>query len=291
MTRRKLSLLTALLLAIPFSAFAGEASGEFTAGKRPPIKPLYAAAFETRDQRDARKRAVEVVLSEEPVDLTEAVGELDPHTSVINQKALMDHNYILLWVRPGNDVSMNATYSATMTQFIDTTPDRMKAELTVNTSDRVAGRIFSPTPLKTMDGETYSINITFSAAVTHAPAGTKLPAGGGAPGTAFDALQAAIASKNWDGIKNNVTVKRLESFNNADRTAKENLDDALQTLGMFLPKKPGKITVGELRGDVAILDLEAELFEGQSGLFQIRMVKSGDRWLFDRATRVGLIDK
>jgi hypothetical protein len=290
MTRLQLSLLWALALTLPFSVFAGEASGEFTAGKRPPIKPVYAAAFETRDQRDARKRAIEVVLSEEPVDLTEAVGELDPHTSVINQKALMDHNYVLLWVRPGNDVSMNATYSATMTQFVEMTPERMKAELTVNTPDRVAGRIFAPKPLKTMDGETYSINLTFSTAVTHAPAGTKLPAGGGAPGKAFDALQAAMTKKDWDGIKNNVTAKRLESFNDADRSAKENLDDALQTLGMFLPKKPGKITGGELRGDVAILDLEGELFEGQLGLFQIKMVKSGDRWLFDRATRVGSIE-
>ena len=290
MTRRKLSLLCALALTLPFSAFAGDVSGEFTAGKRPPIKPLYAAAFETRDQRDARKRAVEVVLSEEPVDLTEAIGELDPHTSVINQKALMDHNYVLLWVRPGNDVSMNATYSATMTQFIETTSDRMKAELTVNTLDRVAGRIFSTKPLKTMDGETYSINLTFSTAVTHPPAGTKLAAGGGEPGKAFDALQTAMAGKNWDGIQSNVTTKRLASFNDADRTAKENLEDALQTLGMFLPKKPGKITGGELRGDVAILDLEAELFEGQNGLFQIRMIKTGDRWLFDRSTRVGSIE-
>jgi hypothetical protein len=291
MRRLKLSLLWALALTLPLSAFAGEASGEFTAGKRPPIKPLYAAAFETRDQRDARKRAVEVVLSEEPVDLSEAVNELDPHTSVINQKALMDHNYVLLWVRPGNDVSMNATYSATMTQFIETTPDRMKAELTANTPDRVAGRIFSTKPLKTMDGETYSINLTFSTAITHALAGTKLPAGGGAPGKAFDALQAAMTKKDGDGVKSNVTAKRLESFNDADRSAKENLDDALQTLGMFLPKKPGKITGGELRGDVAILDLEGELFEGQFGLFQIRMIKTGDHWLFDRATRVGLIDK
>ena len=114
-------------------------------------------------------------------------------------------------------------------------------------------------------------------------------AGGGAPGKAFDALQAAMAKKDWDGIKSNVTAKRLESFNDADRSAKENLDDALQTLGMFLPKKPGKITGGELRGDVAILDLEAELFEGQQGLFSIRMINSDGHWLFDRATRVGLI--
>ena len=289
MTHRKVSLWFVILTALSLPALASEASGEFTAGKRPPIKPLYAAAYETRDQRDARKRAIEVVLSEEPIDAVAAAAALDPHTDAINQKALMEHNYVLLWVRPGNDVSMNATYSATMTQFIEGTPDRMKAEMTVNTPDRVAGRVFSTKPLETMDGEPYSINLTFSAAVTHPPAGTKLQAGGGEPGKAFNALQEAMTNRDWDGIKSHVTPKRLESFNDSERSVKDNLDDALQTLGMFLPKKAGKITGGELRGDTAVLDLEAELFEGQYGLFQIRMVNAGKRWLFDRATRAGLI--
>jgi hypothetical protein len=291
MTQLKAFLSFAILSAFSLSALAGEASGEFTAGKHPPIKPLYAAAYETRDQRDARKRVIEVVLSEEPIDVVAAAAELDPHSNAINQKALMDHNYVLLWVRPGNDVSMNATYSATMTQYMEMTPDRMKAELTVNTPDRVAGRVFSPKPLKTMSGDVFSINLTFSTAVTHPPAATKLPADGGDPGKSFNALQAAMTSKNWDGIRSHVTPKTLESFNDADRSAKENLDDALQTLGMFLPKKPGKITGGELRGDTAILDLEAELFEGQDGLFLIQMVKDGPRWLFNRASRAGMIDK
>src|SRR5438105_8469519 len=74
----------------PVIAFGGEASGQFTAGKRPPIRPKYAAAYETRDQRDARKTAIEVVLSEEPIDVAAAAAELDPHSNVINQKALRD---------------------------------------------------------------------------------------------------------------------------------------------------------------------------------------------------------
>ena len=101
------------LAAFTLPALAGQASGEFTAGTRPPIRPKYAAAFETADQRDARKMAVEVVLSEAPIDIAAAAAELDPHSNVINQSALRDHNYVLLWVRPDDDVSMNATYSAT----------------------------------------------------------------------------------------------------------------------------------------------------------------------------------
>jgi hypothetical protein len=69
-----------------------------------------------------------------------------------------------------------------------------------------------------------------------------------------------------------------------------NLADAIQTLGFRLPKKPGRIAGGELRGDSAILNLEGELFEGQHALFLVRMVKDGSRWVFDRALNAGLID-
>jgi hypothetical protein len=279
-----------VVLLYPVIVLGGDASGQFTAGKKPPIRPKYAAAYETRDQRDARKTAVEVVLSEEPIDVVEAAAELDPHSNVINQKALRDHNYVLLWVRPDNDVSMNATYSDTMMQYVEMTGSRMTAELTTNTRDKVAGRIFSPKPLKRMNGDEYTIDLKFSAEVTRPPAGTKLPTDGGEPGKALKSLQSAIAKKSWDGIKANVSAKNVESFDESYRTPKENLDDAIQTLGFWLPKKAGKITGGELRGDTALLDLEGELFEGQNALFLVRMVKENSRWVFDRATKAGMID-
>jgi len=77
--------LLALLAAPSLWAATGEASGEFTAGTRPPIHPTFAAAFETRDQRDPHNRVVEVILSEAPVDIAAAVNELDPHSQIINQ--------------------------------------------------------------------------------------------------------------------------------------------------------------------------------------------------------------
>ncbi len=290
MSRLRICALFAALSAFSITALAGEASGEFTAGKRAPIRPKYAAAFETRDQRDARKTAVEVILSEEPIDVAAAADELDPHSNVINQSALRDHNYVLLWVRPDNDVSMNATYSATMTQYVEMTGDRMKAEMTTNTPARVAGRIFSQKALKTMDGDPYTIDLKFSTEVTRPPAGTKLPADGGEPGKAYKELCAAISKKSWEGIASHVTAKNLKTFNDPDKTPKENLDGALETLGFWLPKKAGKITGGELRGDSAVLNVEAELFKGLNALFLVRMVKAGPRWVFDRATKAGMID-
>ncbi len=280
----------AFLFLYPVVAIAGEASGEFTVTKRPPIRPKYAAAFETRDQRDAHKKAVEVVLSEEPVDIAAALAELDPHTNLINQKTLFNHNYILLWVRPDGDVSMNATYSDTMTQYIEMSGPTMKTEISTNTPEKVAGRFASIKPMKTMTGDTYAIDLQFSTDVTRSPAGTKLPAGGGEPGKAYKSLQASIAKKSWSSISKGVTPKTLTAFYKDDRTEKENLDDAIETLGFRLPKTVGKITGGELRGDTAILEVEAEIFQGQNGIFFIRMVKDGPRWLFDQATRVGMID-
>jgi hypothetical protein len=281
----------AALCGLSFAAIAGEASGQFTAGTRAPIRPRYAAAFETRDQRDARKTAIEVVLSEEPIEIAKAAAELDPHTNVTNQPALRDHNYVLLWVRPGNDVSMNATYADTMTQFIEMTGADMKAEMTANTPQRVAGHLVSVRPLKTMNGEPYAIDLTFSTEVTRGPTGSKLPADGGEPGKAYKALREAIAKKSWQGISDNVSARNLKSFTDPDKTAAENLDGALESLGFWLPKKVGTITGGELRGESAVLEVEGEMFGDMDALFLIRMIKAGPRWVFDRATNAGMIDK
>ncbi|HEX3111327.1 MAG TPA: hypothetical protein VHU41_19650 [Thermoanaerobaculia bacterium] len=268
------------LLAAP--ALFADVTGQFTTDKRPPIKPKYAAAFETRDQRDARKRAIEVVLSEEPVDMAAAIGALDPHTILINQKGLQDHNYILLWVRPGNDVSMNATYGATMTQFADFTGGRFNADIKTLTADTVAGHVWMSSAAKTMSGGTYSIDVAFSAPITHGPAATKLAAGGGEPGKALQSLLGAMSKKDWNAIQSGVTEDRRKSF--------DDLDDALSSLGIWLSKKPGKITGGELRGDTAILEMEGQIFEGQKALYLVKMVKSGPRWVFEAATPAGMID-
>ena len=268
-----------LLAAIAVPAVAGEASGEFKAGSRAPIRPKFAAAYETRDQRDPRKHIVEVVLSEAPVDAAAAAADLDPHMNVINQPALMDHNYILLWVRPDGDVSMNATYGERMVQFVDMTGSMgsLEAKMTASGPARVAGRVWSPKPVKTQD-ESWTVDVKFSTDVVRAPAGTRLPADGGEPGKAFKALLAARSAKKLDAIQKNV-VKPFDS-----------LDDALSSLDIWLPKKGTKVTGGELRGDSAVLEVEGEMFPGMKGLFLVQMRKSGSRWLFDRAVRGGLID-
>jgi hypothetical protein len=279
---RLLSALAVLAAALPL--LAGEASGSFTVTKKPPIKPKYAAAYETHDQRDAKKVAIEVVLSDAQVDVKAAVEDLDPHTNLINQSALQGHNYILLWVRPGNDVSMNATYSETMSQFIDMTGSigSLQAEITTYTADKVAGHVWTPKPVTSSDGTSYSVDVKFSADIAHPPAGTKLAPDGGEPGKALKALLDAMKKKNFAAIKAGVTARHAEMFSD--------VNDAIESLNIFLPKPPMKIRGGELRGDMAILQIESELFPGQKGLTLVQMMKSGTKWQFERATRAGLID-
>jgi hypothetical protein len=280
-------LVSASLLAAPA---AEQASGQFVAGKRKPIRPRYAVAYDDRDQRDAREHVTAVVLSEAPADIAAAVADIDPHTHLINQPALQDRNYVLLWIKADGTVSMNATYTAGMNQFIDSTTESLKAELTANTRDRIAGRVYTPKPVKTMDGETYSANLTFAAAVTRLPAGTKLPAGGGEPGKAFTALMAAVAKRNWDGIVRNVSDAHAKDFSDPDKTAKERLDDAIQTLGFWLPRSAAVVTGGEGRGDSAVLEVEGEISKGTRLLFLVRMIKPGTRWVFDTAAKAGFVD-
>jgi hypothetical protein len=264
------------MLALP--AMGGEASGQFKAGTRAPIRPRYATAYEIRDMRDARKRVVEVILTDAPVDAAAAVAELDPHMAVVNQPALQDRNYIILVVRPGGDVSMNATYSERMVQFIDMTgAGSLKAELTTNTAERVAGRVFVPSPVKAQD-ESWTVDVKFVADVTRGAAGTKLPADGGEPGKALKALMAAVSKKNWEAIKRGVAEDKFSD-----------VEEAVSILEMWFPKKGAKITGGEIRGDVATIDLEGEIFEGTNGLFLVSMTKSGGRWILDRAVRAGFI--
>ena len=260
------------LLAAALTLLAATASGSFQADKHPPIAVKFAAAYEVRDPGDARKRAIEVILTEKPVDAAAAVADLDPHSNVVNQDALDDTNYVLLWIRPDGGVSMNATYSATMTQYLDNASfGKMKVDLTKNTPDEVAGRIVT-----TSDG--YSGDFQFSTNVTRRAPGTKLAAGGGPAGKAFLALVAAATKKNWDAIQKLVTPRMLERF--------DGLDDAVQTLGFWIPMKKVKVTGGEQRGDEVILEVEGEIFKGQQAVYLVRMVNGQ----FDRAMKAGLVD-
>jgi hypothetical protein len=280
-----------LFLASSAVASAQTASGAFKSQPEGSITPKVAAAYVVRDQFNPRLHQIEVVLSTTAVDVAKAVTELAPHTAVINDAALKDTNYVLLWIGADGKVSMNATFSKTMTQFVEraSADGALRAELTTNTPDKVAGRIFTPAPIKTMSGSTYSVDLTFSAAVTKAAGGTALQAGGGEPGKALLGFFAARQKKDWPSLKAALSPAASERFVKSYNDDKENLADLLGTLEFWLPAKDTKITGGTITADVAVLDVEGVMASGIKALTLVRLVKRPSGWLFDSATMAGML--
>jgi hypothetical protein len=223
------------------------------------------------------------------IDPAAMQNALDPHMIAINLDALNDRNYVLLFVRADGWVGMNATFSKGMTQFLNDTTGGLKAEFTARTATRIDGHVFSPSPLKSMDGTTYSVDLRFGVDVPAPPAGTALAAGAGDPGKALTAFLAASQKKNWAAIKAGSSPDALKTFDKSYNSPAENADSAADLLKAWIPLQKMTITGGQLRGNVAILDVEGELFPGQLGLSLVQMVKTGTVWQFDRAARAGMV--
>jgi hypothetical protein len=287
----KLAALTAfLVLATSALAAAGPASGTVKTATGT-IAPRQAAGYVVRDSRHARSTRVELLLTDVSIDTTPLKGDLDPHATAINLRELRDRNYLLLWVWPDGTVAMNATYSATMTQYINDTAGGLKAELTTHTASKIEGRIYSPSPLKTMDGPGYTIDVTFSADVIPALAGAALPAGGGDPGKALTAFLSAVTKKNWPAIKAGLSPAALPSFDRDYNSPKENAESAADIIGAWLPLTKAKVAGGILVNEMtAVVELEGERF-GSRQLSLVKMVKTGAVWQFDRSAPAGSVPK
>jgi hypothetical protein len=256
---------------------ANSASGSVTTDKLGAIKVSYATPYLVRDQRNARNTRTEILLTDVAVDGAAMQSALDPHMIAINLDALKDRNYILLWVGADGVVTMNATFSKTMTQFLNDSSGDLKITWTTNTPARLEGRLFSNGSLKTMDGSAYTVDLKFGVDVPAAPASTALPAGGGDAGKALTAILAAAAKKDWAAIKAGSSPDALKMFDKSYNTP------------AWIPSAKMKITGGELRGNVAILDVEGELFPGMLGLSRVQMIKTGAVWQFDKAARAGMV--
>jgi hypothetical protein len=281
-----------LFFACATPALAQTASGTFKVDPNGgSITPNVSAAYIVRDQFNPREKQVEVILSSTPVDVAKAAADLSPHTTVINDPALKDTNYVLVWISRDGKVSMNATFSKTMTQYLERTDGggTFKAELSTNTAEKVAGRIFTPAPVKTRDGSTYSVDLTFSATVTKAAAGTALAAGGGEPGKALSAFFAARDKKDWPALKAALSPSAAQRFVKSYNDDKENLTDMLDTLNFWLPAKDAKITGGMLMGETAVLDVEGTLASGVKALSLVRLIKTASGWVFDDAVMAGML--
>jgi hypothetical protein len=280
---------SAVLLLSAHAHAANTASGAVDVQKIGTISPKFSAGYLVRDQRNARTTQTEILLSEVTIDPAQMEGVLDPHMVAINLDALRDRNYVLLFVRSDGWVGMNATFSKGMTQFLNDTSAGLKAEFSARTATRIEGHVFSPAPLKSMDGTTYTVDLRFGVDIAAPATGTALPAGGGDAGKALTAFLAASQKKNWTAIKAGSSAEALKTFDKSYNSPAENAESAADLLKAWIPLQKMTITGGQLRGNVAVLDIEGELFPGQLGLSLVQMVKTGAIWQFDRAARAGLV--
>jgi hypothetical protein len=163
-------------------------------------------------------------------------------------------------------------------------------QIAANTPERVTARVYTPKPVTTGDGQTYSVDVTFNVAVARPAAGTPLPAGGGAPGRALKALDLALTRRNWVGIRAGLAPGALASVEASYRSPEENLEYAVDVLRAWLPKKALAVKGGAQRDDTAVLEVEGEMFEGQRGLYLARMRRSGSAWQLEQATVAGMIE-
>ncbi len=275
-----------LVVATAAVAAAGPASGTVKSATGT-ISPTQAIAYVVRDGRNARNTHVELLLTDVPVDAARLAGDLDPHATAINVDELRDRNYLLLWIGADGAVTMNATYTKTMTQYMNDASGGLKAELTTNTATKIEGRVFSAAPMKTMDGPTYTIDVKFSADVMPALTGTPLPAGGGDPGKALTGFLAAVTKKNWPGIKAGLSPKALPGYDRDYNTPAENASSAVDIFNARLPMTKAKVAGGVMVSEtVAVLELEGERFGGRS-LSLVKMVKTGAAWQFEESAPAG----
>lgn len=285
--RLKTLLVPLVLTLVALDAAAGTASGKFTAGSDA-IVPKHAAAYVVRDSFAPRNRQVELVLSELPFDATEAALSLDPHAVAINADAMKQANYILFWIDPDGSVAMNATFSATMSQYGDP-GSGLKAELTTNTRQKVEGRIYTPKPIKTMTGESYAVDVKFSTEVSSGPGeGTKLPAGGGEPMQGLKKLYSAVEKKDLKAINAALSEEHVKGLNADYNNDEENLQSVTSVLGWWLPKKM-KYVEGTTSGDSAVLEIEGEPSEGLRMLYLVKMSKTPAGWVFAQSVPAGMI--
>ena len=265
-------------------------SGTFTAQKMGTITVAHGIAYVVRDQRDARRTQVEILLTDVDIDAAAVQTAFDPHMTAINMDQLSDRNYVLLWVTADGTVGMNATYSKTMSQFVDDSRGGLTVTWTTRSASRLAGRLVSKGAVKAMDGATYTADLTFEVDVPAPPTGTPLPAGGGDPGQGLRALLAAAEKKDWNGIRAGSSPEALKTFDRSYNTPAENAESAAELLKAWMSTEKLDITGGIVESEsVAVLDVEGELFPGQRALTRVRMVKAGGRWQFDRAARAGML--
>jgi hypothetical protein len=272
------------------SGLADSASGKFEMDGKSFV-PTSAAAFRVRDQANPREFATYVMLSTKPMNLEAIAASNDAYMTAINDEAVLSADHIGFQVGKDGTVVMNSHFGGT--QYIDSSGSLMgeKGSLvsscTTNTPERVACSVASAKTVKTMDGDSWTVDIKFDSAVVARAPGKPLQKDGGEPGKAFVALVAAAPGDDLGKIIAVLAPQQAENFERDYNTPEENLASAHQMFEFLLPKE-ARITGGELRDeDTALLEVEAAPYPGAKVLYVVEMQRTEGRWGFASSQMVG----
>jgi len=285
--------LVALVCALPVSGAAAPVGGQFELDGKA-TKPAHVAAFRVRDQFNPREIETYVMLTATPVDKEAIKSSLDPYATAINDPAVMgDNDYLAFWVKTNGQTQMNAHVGGT--QYVDSSGKIMGmqgslvANCKENSATRVACSVKTAKPVKSMDGPSWSLDVSFESDVAARPVGKAMAADGEAPGKALMALRGALAGKDLQKILGMLTPEQAKSYNEDWRTPEENLESAKEILDMRVPKQP-KITGGEwLAEDRAVLEVEGVPYPNGKMLYLVEMHRVDGQWRYADSTPAGLL--
>src|SRR6188768_3729675 len=157
--------LATLACTLPGSAAAAPVGGQFELDGKA-TKPAHVAAFRVRDQFHPREIETYVMLTATPVDKEAIKSSLDPYSTAINDPAVMgDNDYLAFWVKANGETQMNAHVGGT--QYVDSSGKVMGmqgslvASCKENTAARVACTVKTAKPVKSMDGPSWSLDVSF----------------------------------------------------------------------------------------------------------------------------------
>jgi hypothetical protein len=280
------------LLALSSGLRAQSSTGQFIIDGKPLVLS-HIAAFQVRDQTNARKFETYVMWTPTAVDVKAISESPDPYTMAINDPAVRNADYVSFSVQADGNISMNAHVGGT--QYVDSSATIMgaagslKVSCRTNTKALVDCDVASPKPVQTMDGPAWQIQMSFTSPVLYQTPGPALPAGGGPAGKAFLAVCAAHKAKNVAVLLAQLTPEDAQDYAADWRTPAENQKALVESFDWMLPKQ-AKVTGGQAPdADTALLEVEGAPYPGGKMLYQVHMQKQGDSWRFVRSTTLGLL--
>ena len=274
------------------TAQADSVSGKFEMDGQA-LAPKEVAAFRVRDQFSPREIQTYVMLTLLPVDKARISASTDPYTVAINDEAVKNDDYLSLHVDADGETSINAHVGGT--QYIDSSGKimGMKGSLVAsckeNTPARIACSVKTEKPVKTKDGPSWSLDVSFESAISARAAGKPMPKNGGAPGKALMDLTTALKGNDLNKILALLDPETAKGYNEDWRTPEENLASAKDILSFRVPKQP-KITGGEAFGeDYAVLEVEGVPYENGRMLYLVEMRLIEGRWVMENSSPAGML--